>query len=132
MTTFSANSEFVYHSFYDNLIGRISEQEIQSLNVLGSDFFTLVDELSSDLLLQHQHDYLLLEMDLQTFHWELQVYVNQFLRESCGSPLRLRSFCKQFRQQLQDDPSFAMELNQSLVEGYQTRFYPTPSPELLV
>lgn len=118
-------------SFFQNLSQRISPKEVDSLHILGDDFFELVDLFSQELYNSCQQDLLLLEMEADVFHWELQVFANQFIRQSCGSPLRLRPFCRQLRQQL-ENPAFAQELSETLKQSYQEHFYQLPAPQLLV
>ena len=52
-------------------------------------------------------------MEPESFLWELQVLTNQFLRKSIDSPLQLRPFCRQLRQQMQN-PTFADEIRQTI------------------
>ena len=98
-----------YPTFFQNLSQRVQAREISSLHVLGEDFFCLVDIFSQQLFEEFQGDLLLLEMEPEPFLWELQVLTNQFLRKSIDSPLQLRPFCLQLRQQMQN-PTFADEI----------------------
>ena len=91
MTDLSATE---YPTFFQNLSQRVQAKEVSSLHVLGEDFFSLVDIFSQQLFEEFQGDLLLLEMEPESFLWELQVLTNQFLRKSIDSPLQLRPFCR--------------------------------------
>ena len=120
-----------YSTFFQNLSQRVQAKEVASLHVLGEDFFGLVDKFSQQLFDEHQRDLLLLEMEPESFLWELQVLTNQFLRKSIDSPLQLRPFCRQLRQQMQN-PTFADEIYSILKKNYQDQFYQVPQSQLLV
>ena len=120
-----------YPTFFQNLSQRVQAREISSLHVLGEDFFSLVDMFSQQLFEEFQGDLLLLEMEPESFHWDLQVLTNQFLRKSIDSPLQLRPFCRQLRQQMQN-PTFADEIYSILKKNYQDHFYQVPQSQLLV
>jgi len=120
-----------YPTFFQNLSQRVQAKEVSSLHVLGEDFFSLVDTFSQQLFDEYQRDLLLLEMEPDSFLWELQVLTNQFLRKSIDSPLQLRPFCQQLRQQMQD-PAFANEIYSMLKKNYQDHFYQVPQSQLLV
>ena len=120
-----------YPTFFQNLSQRVQAKEVSSLHVLGGDFFSLVDTFSQQLFDEYQRDLLLLEMEPESFLWELQVLTNQFLRKSIDSPLQLRPFCRQLRQQMQD-PTFADEIYSMLKKNYQDHFYQVPQSQLLV
>ena len=76
-------------SFQENLIQRLGPDEGRALDVLGADFFYLVDELSINLHEKHPQDAPLLDLSDAEFPWELQVFTNQFLRE-CAQTSRQR------------------------------------------
>ena len=120
-----------YPTFFQNLSQRVQAREISSLHVLGEDFFSLVDMFSQQLFEEFQGDLLLLEMEPESFHWDLQVLTNQFLRKSIDSPLQLRPFCRQLRQQMQN-PTFADEIYSMLKKNYQDHFYQVPQSQLLI
>ena len=120
-----------YFTFFQNLSQRVQAKEVSSLHVLGEDFFGLVDTFSQQLFDEHQRDLLLLEMEPESFLWELQVLTNQFLRKSIDSPLQLRPFCRQLRQQMQN-PTFADEIYSMLKKNYQDHFYQVPQSQLFV
>ena len=120
-----------YPTFFQNLSQRVQAKEVSSLHVLGEDFFSLVDTFSQQLFDEYQRDLLLLEMEPESFLWELQVLTNQFLRKSIDSPLQLRPFCRQLRQQMQD-PTLANEIYSMLKKNYQDHFYQVPQSQLLV
>ena len=120
-----------YPTFFQNLSQRVQAKEVSSLHVLGEDFFSLVDTFSQQLFDEYQRDLLLLEMEPESFLWELQVLTNQFLRKSIDSPLQLRPFCRQLRQQMQD-PTFADEIYSMLKKNYKDHFYQVPQSQFLV
>ena len=120
-----------YSTFFQNLSQRVQAKEVSSLHVLGEDFFSLVDTFSQQLFDEYQGDLLLLEMEPELFLWELQVLTNQFLRKSIDSPLQLRPFCRQLRQQMQN-PTFADEIYSMLKKNYQDHYYQVPQSQLLV
>jgi len=120
-----------YPTFFQNLSQRVQAREISSLHVLGEDFFSLVDMFSQQLFEEFQGDLLLLEMEPESFHWDLQVLTNQFLRKSIDSPLQLRPFCRQLRQQMQN-PTFVDEIYSMLKKNYQDHFYQVPQSQLLI
>ena len=120
-----------HSTFFQNLSQRVQAKEVSSLHVLGEDFFSLVDTFSQQLFDEYQGDLLLLEMEPESFLWELQVLTNQFLRKSIDSPLQLRPFCRQLRQQM-EDPTFADEIYSMLKKNYQDHFYQVPQSQLLV
>ena len=120
-----------YPTFFKNLSQRVQAKEASSLHVLGEDFFSLVDTFSQQLFEEFQGDLLLLEKEPESFLWELQVLTNQFLRKSIDSPLQLRPFCRQLRQQMQN-PTFADEIYLMLKKNYQDHFYQAPQSQLLV
>ena len=120
-----------FPTFFQNLSQRVQAKEVSSLHVLGEDFFSLVDTFSQQLFDEYQRDLLLLEMEPESFLWELQVLTNQFLRKSIDSPLQLRPFCRQLRQQM-EDPTFADEIYSMLKKNYQDHFYQVPQSQLLV
>ena len=68
-------------SFQENLIQRLGPDEGRALDVLGTDFFHLVDQLSTGIHEKHEKDAPLLGLSESEFTWELQVFANQFLRE---------------------------------------------------
>ena len=120
-----------YPTFFQNLSQRVQAKEVSSLHVLGEDFFNLVDTFSHQLFDDYQGDLLLLEMEPESFLWELQVLTNQFLRKSIDSPLQLRPFCRQLQQQMQN-PNFADEIYSMLKKNYQDHFYQVSQSQLLV
>ena len=120
-----------YSTFFQNLSQRVQAKEVASLHVLGEDFFGLVDTFSQQLFDEHQRDLLLLDMEPESFLWELQVLTNQFLRKSIDSPLQLRPFCRQLRQQMQN-PTFADEIYSMLKKNYQDHFSQIPQSQLFV
>ena len=114
--------DFHYRTFYQNLAEKLTRQEITSLNVLGRDFFALIDHVARELLIEHAEDCFLLEMSLQTFSWEVQVFVNQFVRNEAGSVLKLRQYCT-IRLEQFDDKTFYKNFNQRIYEAYVDHFF---------
>ena len=116
------NEDFHYRTFYQNLIEKLTPEEITSLKVLGKNFFTLIDRLAAELLIEHAEDSFLLEMSLQTFSWEVQIFVNQFVRKEAGSVLKLRQYCTTCLKQF-DNKTFYQNFNQRVYEGYVEHFF---------
>ena len=115
-------------SFQENLSQRLGPKEIRSLDVLGADFFYLVDKLSSDLLEAHTHDAPLLNLSESEYPWELQVFANQFLRECAQDSQQLPMFCTELRLKL-NDGDFHQEFFKMLDEAYQHHFYVAESQD---
>ena len=113
-------------SFQDNLIQRLGPDEGRALDVLGKDFFYLVDQLAAKLFEQHEKDAPLLDLSESEFPWELQVFANQFLRECAQSSWQLTHFCQGLRNKL-EDTEFDQEFWKILDEAYQHHFYVTDS-----
>jgi len=119
-------------SFQENLIQRLGAEEGRSLDVLGTDFFYLVDDLSSSLHEKYPKDAPLLDLNESEFPWELQVFINQFLRECAQTSTQLSFFCHGLRKKL-DDPEFKKEFWKILDEAYKHHFFIIESKkELLV
>ena len=87
-------------SFQENLIQRLGPDEGSALDVLGTDFFHLVDQLSTVIHEKHEKDAPLLDLSESEFTWELQVFANQFLRECAQTPRQLALFCLGWRKKL--------------------------------
>ena len=109
-------------SFQENLIQRLGPEEGRALDVLGSDFFYLVDQLSATLHAKHPNDAPLLDLNESEFPWELQVFINQFLRECAQTSTQLAFFCNGLRKKL-DDTEFKAEFWKILDEAYQHHFF---------
>ena len=109
-------------SFQENLIQRLGPEEGRALDVLGSDFFYLVDQLSATLHAKHPNDAPLLDLNESEFPWELQVFINQFLRECAQTSTQLAFFCNGLRKKL-DDAEFKAEFWKILDEAYQHHFF---------
>ncbi|MBS1256215.1 MAG: hypothetical protein MAG581_02028 [Deltaproteobacteria bacterium] len=118
-------------SFHENLIQRLGPYEVQALDVLGQDFFYLVDQLSANLHENHLQDAPLLDLSESEFPWELQVFANQFLRECAQSTGRLTNFCEGLRKRL-DEPEFRKDFWRLLDEAYKHHFYVTDSEKHLL
>ncbi|MBF0349851.1 MAG: hypothetical protein HQM11_02410 [SAR324 cluster bacterium] len=117
-----AEEGFVYRSFYENLEARLDQEEITSVNVLGKDFFNMVDRFTIQLFIQRAGDSLLLELSREEFLWELQIFVNQYIRGCCSSPLKLRAFCASLAQKLREE-SFYKEFMADIELSYEKHFY---------
>ena len=109
-------------SFQENLIQRLGPDEGRALDVLGADFFYLVDELSINLHEKHPQDAPLLDLSDAEFPWELQVFTNQFLRECAQTSRQLTFFCHGLRKKL-EDAEFNQEFWRILDEAYQHHFF---------
>ena len=119
-------------SFQENLIQRLGPEEGRALDVLGHDFFYLVDNLSDSLHSKHPEDAPLLNLNETEFPWELQVFINQFLRECAQTSTQLSFFCNGLRKKL-DDSEFKKEFWKVLDEAYKHHFFIVDSKnELLV
>jgi len=126
------NLKTIPKSFHENLIQRLGPKEGRALDVLGSDFFYLVDQLSISLHEKHPEDAPLLDLNESEFPWELQVFINQFLRECAQSSTQLAFFCNGLRKKL-DDNEFRIEFWKILEEAYKHHFFIVESKnELLV
>jgi hypothetical protein len=113
-------------SFQENLIQRLGPDEGRALDVLGTDFFHLVDQLSSGIHEKHEKDAVLLDLSESEFTWELQVFANQFLRECVQSKGGLTKFCCGLRKKL-EDTEFRKKFWKILDAAYQQHFYVTDS-----
>lgn len=113
---------FPFRTFRENLGKRMDSNKLHALKVLGDDFFYLVDSLSSDLFVQFRTCAPLLEMSETEYHWELQVFVNQFLRHCSESSDQLIPFCRQLRRNLGVN-DFSREFHRMLGQAYQDHFY---------
>jgi len=121
-----------HKSFQENLIQRLGPEEVRALDVLGTDFFFLVDHLSAYLHEKHPDDAPLLNLKESEFPWELQVFINQFLRECAQTSRQLAIFCNGLRKKL-DDSDFKADFRKLLDEAYQHHFFVVESKkELLV
>jgi len=113
-------------SFQENLIQRLGPDEGRALDVLGTDFFHLVDQLSTSIHEKHGKDAALLDLIESEFTWELQVFANQFLRECAQTPQQLTLFCLGLRKKLEDN-EFSQEFWKILEAAYQHHFFVTDS-----
>ncbi len=120
------DQEFIYQTFYETLSGKLQDDEITSLNVLGKEFFVLVDQMAAELFVERAGDSLMLGLSLQDYLWELQVFANQFLRNSAGSVLKLKGFCESLIKCLHD-LGFRDQFNAELRSAYENHFFVTES-----
>ncbi|MGK5094006.1 hypothetical protein WDW89_18585 [Deltaproteobacteria bacterium TL4] len=118
----SIDREFLYNTFYDNLRTRLTPNEVHSMGALGDDFFELVDRFTLEFFINRGGDCLLLELTRKEFLWELQIFVNLFIRECCGNVLKLREFCKKLREKLKAE-DFRQEFMEVMATAYQEHFY---------
>lgn len=114
--------QVAYRSFYENLQSKMTTGEIQSLAVLGEDFFYLVDKITLSIYTQRTQDCLMLDLSDEQFLWELQVFTNQFLRNLCESILKLKAFCGKLKEALKDD-DFQQDFLKRLEQAYQDHFF---------
>ena len=125
----SMQQPFNYRSFYENLQKRLEPEEMDSMNVLGEEFFYLVDRLSVEFYIRKGGDCLLLEIPKEEFLWELQIFINGFIRKNCGSPLKLKGYCQQIKACLTQD-GFQQEYVKVLEDAYQDHFYLQESTQI--
>ena len=97
-STYISENTFLMRSFRENLVERMDSRKLKSLNALGDDFFFLVDHLSSFLFGNYKTSAALLELTQEEFHWEIQIFVNQFLRQCAESSTELLPFCRRLRE----------------------------------
>ena len=120
--SFRTEDSFLMRSFRENLVERMDAQKLNSLNALGEDFFFLVDHLSSFLFENYQTSVALLELTQEEFHWEILIFVNQFLRQCAESSKQLLPFCHQLRENL-DESEFNNTFNNLLDQAFLDHFY---------
>ena len=96
--------------------------KLVSLNILGNDFFHLVDCLSSELFRNYKSSAALLELSEEEDMWELQVFVNQFIRIYAETSAQLIPFCRDLRGRL-DDKDYSVEFYQILNQAFLNHFY---------
>jgi hypothetical protein len=113
---------FLLRSFRENLVERMDVHKLNSLNALGEDFFFLVDQLSSFLFDKYQSSAALVELTQREFHWEVQIFVNQFLRQCAESTIQLLPFCQQLRANL-DESAFSISFKELLDQAFLNHFY---------
>ena len=113
---------FPLRTFRQNLGERMDPGALITLNLLGEDFFHLVDFLSSELYGRYQNSAAMLELSEEEFLWELQVFVNQFIRICAGTSSDLISFCSELRFRL-DEEGFYIEFQQMLNQAFLNHFY---------
>jgi len=101
----------------------MDSRKLKSLNALGDDFFFLVDHLSSFLFGNYKSSTALLELTQEEFHWEIQIFVNQFLRQCAESSTELLPFCRRLRDNLTEtefSSAFQNLLDQAFVDHFYT------------
>ena len=121
-SSYRTENSFLMRSFRENLVERMDAQKLNSLNALGEDFFFLVDHLSSFLFENYQTSVALLELTQEEFHWEIQIFVNQFLRQCAESSTQLLPFCRQLRENL-NESEFSNTFNNLLDKAFLDHFY---------
>lgn len=114
--------DFQYRTFYQNLAEKLDSQEISSLSVLGKDFFRLIDYVATELLIARTQDCFLLELSLQEFLWELQIFANRHIRQQAGSVLKLRHFCSDSLERLQEE-TFHENFMATIEQAYAQHFF---------
>ena len=122
-STYISESTFLMRSFRENLVERMDSRKLKSLNALGDDFFFLVDHLSSFLFGNYKSSTALLELTQEEFHWEIQIFVNQFLRQCAESSTELLPFCRKLRDNLTEtefSSAFQNLLDQAFVDHFYT------------
>ena len=113
---------FPLRTFRQNLGERMDPGALISLNILGEDFFYLVDFLSSELYGRYRNSVAMLELSEEEFLWELQVFVNQFIRICAETSSDLIPFCRELRVKL-DDEGFCIEIHNVLKQAFLDHFY---------
>ena len=121
-SSFRTENSFLMRSFKENLVERMDAQKLNSLNALGEDFFFLVDHLSSFLFENYQTSVALLELTQEEFHWEIQIFVNQFLRQCAESSTQLLPLRRQLHENL-DEFEFSNTFNNLLDQAFLDHFY---------
>ncbi|MBF0278222.1 MAG: hypothetical protein HQM13_10540 [SAR324 cluster bacterium] len=114
--------DFNYKTFHQNLAEKLDHQEINSLNVLGRDFFKLIDHIVSEIFTTRAGDCFLLELSLQEYLWELQIFTNQFIRREASSILKLRHFSEKCLIQFQNE-DFYDSFMKKVYEEYTNHFF---------
>lgn len=115
-------ADFIFRTFQENLRERMDSEKMRNLNALGTDFFSLVDQLSMELFHNYRDSAPLLELSENEFLWELQIFANQFLRHCAESSMQLRSFCSQLQRNL-EDWAFRKEFSHVLDQAYLDHFF---------
>ncbi len=114
--------DFHYKTFHQNLAEKLDHQEINSLNVLGKEFFTLIDHIVSEILISRAGDCFLLELSLQEYLWELQIFTNQFVRKEAGAILKLKHFSQECLVEFQNE-IFYQTFMKKVYEMYTHHFF---------
>ena len=113
---------FPLRTFRQNLGERMDPGALITLNILGEDFFHLVDFLSSELYGRYQNSAAMLELSEEEFLWELQVFVNQFIRICAETSSELIPFYRELRVRF-DNEGFCIEFHQVLNQAFLDHFY---------
>ena len=78
---------------------------------------------SSFLFGNYKSSTALLELSQEEFHWEIQIFVNQFLRQCAESSIELLPFCRRLRNNLTEtefSSAFQNILDQAFVDHFYT------------
>ena len=121
-SSYITENTFLMRSFRENLVERMDSGKLKSLNALGDDFFFLVDHLSSFLFGNYKSSTALLELTQEEFHWEIQIFVNQFLRQCAESSTELLPFCRRLRDNL-TETEFSNDFQNLLDQAFVDHFY---------
>ena len=122
ITDLQNDDAFVYRSFYQNLSEKLSAPDVASLQVLGNDFFHLVDRMATDIFVVRTSDCFLLGLSLQNFLWELQIFSNRLIRLQCPSLLKLREFCQNWSARMQDERTH-QQMMEEILKFYEDFFF---------
>ena len=113
---------YTYCSFKENLGRALAPTEIDSMHVLGKEFFVLVEQLAAEIFLNRQSDSLMLQLNLQDYHFELQVFTNFYLRNMCSSVFMVKSFSASLLKQLADNDTLA-DFMLDMMIAYEDYFF---------
>ena len=120
--SYISENTFLMRSFRENLVERMDSKKLKSLDALGDDFFFLVDHLSSFIFGNYKTSASLLELTQEEFHWEIQIFVNQFLRQCAESSTELLPFCRRLRDNL-TETEFSSAFQNLLYQAFVDHFY---------
>ena len=80
----------------------MSKEKHENLKILGDNFFFIVDNLSNKLYKNFDRIGPILNLSNDEYLWELQIFVNKFIRLQSQSHKNLIYFCKDLRVKLDE------------------------------
>ena len=119
---YKTEESFLMRSFRENLAERMDVHKLKALKALGEDFFFLVDQLSTFLFEKYPNSSALVELTQKEFHWEVQIFVNQFLRQCAESSTQLLPFCQQLRTNM-NECTFMISFKELLDQAFIDHFF---------